>query len=326
MKTCAFVLLFPVLLTGAYAKKAPQAPQPESTPLLLQLDWLPNAQFAGVLVAKEKGFYKKAFLDVEIRPVDVNVMNPVPPVLKHANAIGVGDGAVLLAARAQGSPVKAFGTMFQGSPLGIAVLDKSPIKTLADLKGKRIGLHHYDRPQLATMLATVHLASTDATVIDITDDIDSLISGKIDAQVCYLIDETVALEQRGQKIRTFPASKNGYDAYSQVYFCTEKFLKAKPRVVETFLLISNLGWQEAERDPVGTVKMIVAKYSPKSTVAYQKRCLELIQPYLTQENGPNSYGQMKLATWQKSAATNGFKENGLADFTALQALYENFKP
>ena len=34
----------------------------------LQLKWVTQAQFAGYYVAKDKGFYKEAGLDVEIKP------------------------------------------------------------------------------------------------------------------------------------------------------------------------------------------------------------------------------------------------------------------
>src|SRR5471032_1251235 len=44
------------------------------TPLTVQLDWIPNVQFAGVLVAKEKGWYREAGLDVTIRAVDPQAM------------------------------------------------------------------------------------------------------------------------------------------------------------------------------------------------------------------------------------------------------------
>ncbi len=34
----------------------------------LQLKWVAQSQFAGYFVAKEKGFYEEAGLDVEIKP------------------------------------------------------------------------------------------------------------------------------------------------------------------------------------------------------------------------------------------------------------------
>ena len=47
---------------------AAAAPADAGDPLVLQLKWLPDAQFAGYFVAEAKGFYRDAGLDVTIKP------------------------------------------------------------------------------------------------------------------------------------------------------------------------------------------------------------------------------------------------------------------
>ena len=42
----------------------------------LQLKWVVQAQFAGYLVAKDKGFYKEAGLDVTIKPGGPDIAPP----------------------------------------------------------------------------------------------------------------------------------------------------------------------------------------------------------------------------------------------------------
>lgn len=44
------------------------APADAGDRLVLQLKWLPDAQFAGYFVAEAKGFYRDAGLDVTIQP------------------------------------------------------------------------------------------------------------------------------------------------------------------------------------------------------------------------------------------------------------------
>ncbi|MBN9134662.1 MAG: ABC transporter substrate-binding protein, partial [Phyllobacterium sp.] len=44
--------------------------------LTLQLKWVTQGQFAGYYVAKDKGFYKEANLDVEIKPGGPDVAPP----------------------------------------------------------------------------------------------------------------------------------------------------------------------------------------------------------------------------------------------------------
>src|ERR1700759_5524921 len=45
-------------------------------PVTIQLKWVAQAQFAGYFVAKEKGFYKDAGLDVTINPGGPDVAPP----------------------------------------------------------------------------------------------------------------------------------------------------------------------------------------------------------------------------------------------------------
>ena len=68
-------------------------------PLTVQLDWLENAQFAGLLVAKEKGWYAEQGLDVTIVPINRTTLDTVGPVVKGRNVIGCADGMILLQAR-----------------------------------------------------------------------------------------------------------------------------------------------------------------------------------------------------------------------------------
>ena len=55
-------------------------------PLTVQLDWIENAQFAGLLVAKEKGWYTQQGLDVTIEPVNQTTLDTVTPVVKAPTA------------------------------------------------------------------------------------------------------------------------------------------------------------------------------------------------------------------------------------------------
>jgi NitT/TauT family transport system substrate-binding protein len=52
------------------------APAQAADKVTLQLKWVTQAQFAGYYVAKDKGFYKDAGLDVTIKPGGPDVAPP----------------------------------------------------------------------------------------------------------------------------------------------------------------------------------------------------------------------------------------------------------
>ena len=80
----------------------------------LQLRWLHQAQFAGFYMAKEKGFYREAGLDVTIHPGGNN-KTPIQEVLNRKADFGVGNTEVLVA-YGHGFPLTALAAIYQNSP------------------------------------------------------------------------------------------------------------------------------------------------------------------------------------------------------------------
>jgi NitT/TauT family transport system substrate-binding protein len=291
-------------------------------PLTVQLDWLANAQFAGMLVAQEKGWYAEQGLAVTIVPVNQTTLDTVDPVVKGSHVIGCADGMVLLRAKQAGQPIAAFATTLQASPLGIVTLRSSHLSRIKDLAGKTIGLHAYDVPQLEIMLQANGLSLGQVKIREIGDDTTSLAAGTIDAQVVYLIDEKLALEAKGLQLNVFPGYENNYGTYSQVYFARSDFLRAHPEMLARFLLATNRGWAEAFAHPQQTAAMLVARYVPGKDVPAQVRSLTELQRFATIESP--QLGQMRLATWQKSCRLfhlDPALADRLANFSVLKRVY-----
>jgi ABC-type nitrate/sulfonate/bicarbonate transport system substrate-binding protein len=269
-------------------------------PLTIQLDWVPSVTFAGILVAKDKGWYDQAGFDVSIQTIDLEAMaTSVGPVLRGTHMIGIADGFVLLKARADHKPVKAFATMLQASPLCIMALREGPIHTFHDLAGRRIGLHSYDHLQLNLMLAHNGMTENDVRAVDIGDDLTSLIEGRIDAQVAYSTDEPVAIDLKGHPTVVFPGYENGFFTYAQVYYTTEDFFRRNPGTLVTFMQVTNRGWREAFAHPRETAAMIVDTFMKRNgDVAYQEKALAEVERYSTLES--KQLGAMRISTWEKS--------------------------
>jgi ABC-type nitrate/sulfonate/bicarbonate transport system substrate-binding protein len=153
---------------------------------------------------------------------------------------------------------------------------------------------------------------------EIGDDLTSLAAGQIDAQVVYLIDEKVALEEKGIQLNVFPGYANNYSTYSQVYFARNDFLRAHPEI----LAATNRGWEEAFAHPNETAAMLVSKYLPGKDLNYQVRSLMEISHFATIESP--QLGQMRLTTWRKSCALfhlDPALADQLANFSVLHAVY-----
>src|ERR1700682_6275402 len=105
----------------------------------VQLKWVSQAQFAGYFVAKEKGFYKDAGLDVTIKPGGPDVAPP--QVIAGGGADVVVDWMPsALASREKGVPLVNISQTFKKSGLELTCRADSGIKKPADFKGKSIRL------------------------------------------------------------------------------------------------------------------------------------------------------------------------------------------
>src|SRR5471032_3153333 len=105
----------------------------------IQLKWVSQAQFAGYFVAKEKGFYKDAGLDVTIKPGGPDVAPP--QVIAGGGADVVVDWMPsALASREKGVPLVNISQTFKHSGLELVCRKDTGITKPEDLKRKTVGI------------------------------------------------------------------------------------------------------------------------------------------------------------------------------------------
>jgi ABC-type nitrate/sulfonate/bicarbonate transport system substrate-binding protein len=292
MKTGLLTVGWVLLAMSRLAAAAP-------VPIVMQLDWKLNVQFAGLLLAQENGWYRDAGLDVQIKPADSADASLVDEVVRGPNVIGSSESSGLLEARGKGAPIKAVATMFQGSPMALLSLEKSGIAQPADLIGKRIGMHADGRRVLDVVFANAGIDHPKYALTETGYDMLELKRGEVDAAQGYLIDEYVSLQIAGIPVRAMAMADHGYHAYSQVFFTSEDFIRRDPESIRKFLEVSFRGWRVALADPEGTARMVVAKYAPGTDLKYQAASLEAIGRLMTRESP--QIGQMSGKTWEESA-------------------------
>lgn len=105
----------------------------------IQLKWVPQAQFAGIFVAKEKGFYEQEGLDVEIVPGGPDVVIE-QQVVNGAADIGVTSFDSLLVNRDNGLPLVSVAQILQKSSYRFVADKATGIDTPAKMKGKKVGM------------------------------------------------------------------------------------------------------------------------------------------------------------------------------------------
>jgi NitT/TauT family transport system substrate-binding protein len=108
-------------------------------PVTIQLKWVTQAQFAGYYVAKAKGYYKDADLDVTIKPGGPDLAPP--QVIAGGGADVIVDWMPsALASREKGVALVNIAQPFKKSGLELTCRADTGITKPTDLKGKTIGV------------------------------------------------------------------------------------------------------------------------------------------------------------------------------------------
>ncbi len=132
----------------------------------VRLKWLAQAQFAGYYVAKAKGFYDQAGLDLTINPGGPN-LNVETLVAAGNDTFGLAGGIeTVLFAREKQLPIVCIGVTLQSSPYAYVTYKDSGIKNVKDFKGKKVATWFTGTQYtLYSMLAHEGVAQTDLTIV-----------------------------------------------------------------------------------------------------------------------------------------------------------------
>ena len=98
------------------------------------LNWTPNAQHGGIYIAKEKGYYRDAGLDLQI----LEYAEGVEQLVASGKAdFGISVEENVIPAREQGVPIVSIASILQHNDSSLAFLTKSGITRPKDLEGKK---------------------------------------------------------------------------------------------------------------------------------------------------------------------------------------------
>ncbi|WP_457588680.1 ABC transporter substrate-binding protein [Ensifer canadensis] len=201
--------------------------------LTVMLEWFVNPDHAPIIVAKELGLFEKAGLDVElIPPADPS---SVPRLVAAGQAdIGVHYQPNLYLDHAAGLPLVRIGTLVETPLNTVTVLDDGPIRSLADLKGKKIGfsVSGFEDAMLGRMLASVGLKNADVELVNVNFALSpSLIAGKVDATIGGFRNfELTQMRLEGHEGRSFFPEEHGVPVYDELIFVSNKARLADKRL------------------------------------------------------------------------------------------------
>lgn len=290
-----------------------------SQKITMVLDWTPNTNHTGIYVAREKGYFEEAGLDVSvIQPPD----NGATDLVASGGAeFGIDFQDTLAAAFSSDSPlpVTAVAAILQHNTSGLISLKKKGIDSPGKLEGHSYAT--WDSPiEQAVLKNVVEKDGGDFSRVKListyVEDIVAALHADIESVWIYYGWDGVKCDMEGLSTNFLPfADMNPtFDYYSPVIIGNNDYMKKNPDTIKAFLSAVKKGYEYAAGNPSDAADILL-----KAVPELDEKLVQKSQEYLSKQYIADAaqWGEIDADRW------NGFyqwlNENKLVD----NALDEN---
>ncbi len=276
------------------------------TKISLVPQWIPQAQFAGYMMAVEKGFYREAGLDLTLLRGGPD--NPPFEALRTGKATFCTDWVSAgIRNRASGLPVINIGQIVQRSALMLIAKKRSGITSVADLEGKRIGLWGGNF-QIQPM-AFFRKYDLSVTTVPLYSTINLFLKGAVDAASAMWYNEYHIILNSGydpDELKLFFFRDYGLNFPEDGMYCLEETYKANPDLCKRIVQASLRGWLYAFENQAETVDLVM-KYADAAHTgtnkAHQRWMLARMKDLIIPDGDKTGLGKLKEADYATVAET-----------------------
>jgi NitT/TauT family transport system substrate-binding protein len=290
------------LAAGLMLTLAPAAAQEK---IKFTLDWKLQGIHAWYYWAAEKGYFKAEGLDVTIDQGEGSAAT-VTRIMGGAYDAGFGDMNAVIqnaATRPGETPLMVY-MIYSKAPFALLVKADSPIKTIADIAGKKLGSPAGGASiKLFPLLAKKNnLDPQKVDVVNMAPNLQEqmLIRGDVDISALFTATSymnLVALKLDPDKdFRWIYYSDGGLDLYSNGVMVSQKLAKEKPEAVKGLVRAINKAMKECLANPDAAIELL-AKQEPLLNKDIEKRRLVYVAKTLiaTPEAAELGVGDMRDA-------------------------------
>ena len=216
------------------------------------LTYIPNVQFAPVYVADAQGLYNDAGVTATVRHhgSDEGLFTAL---LAGQEDVVIASGDEAVVAASQGLDLVSIGQYYASYPGTVIVPADSPIATLADLKGKTIGIPgEYGSSYYATLAAIKAggLQTSDVTISSIGyTQQAALAAGQVDAVVGFTNNDAVQMRLSGLDIREIPLDDGSTPLVAASIVTTREWAQSHPDAARAVVSATTEAMNAIAADP-----------------------------------------------------------------------------
>ena len=249
-----------LLLTLAAGLPLPARAFAAAQKITVALDWTVNTNHIGLFVARDRGFYRDAGLDVDILPYGDTASGTL--VANRVADFGISGALGLFTQKTAGADLKAVYAVVQ-SETGRVVFnaDRAAIKSPKNLDGLTYGGFGsaWENALISTIIRHDGGKGTFETVTLGTSAYEALANGSVDFTLEVATWEGVQAELQGVKQRTFRYADYGVpDEHTTFIASSDAFLSANPKAASAFIEATLRGYQFAVDHPQEAGDLLIA--------------------------------------------------------------------
>ncbi len=297
--------------TTAPTGAAPSAPA-EIAQVELQLQWTPQAQFAGYFAARDQGFYEAEGLDVDILDGGPDVQPHIVGSDPNGPEFTISWVPKVLQVRAEDqSDLVNIAQVFQRSGTLSVAFAEAGIESPEDFAGKNVGVWDYgnDYEVIAAAQKAGLEVGTDFTRYIQPFDMSLLLNGEVDvaeamiyneyAQVLETVNPETDELYQPEDLTVIDYNEVGTAMLQDAIFAREAWLNEEGNedIAERFLRASFRGWMHCRENPDDCIQFTVDAGSTLGT-GHQAWMMNEINPLIWPSAG--GIGAMPEETWQQT--------------------------
>lgn len=256
------VMMMVFVITGCGSDKKKSSGDEDLTKITFVLDWTSNTNHTGLYVAKEKGYFKDAGLDVDIVQPPEDGAEVLVGSGKAQFGISFQDSMASALVGDDALPIEAVAAVLQHNTSGVISRKGEGMDRPKGMEGKKYAT--WDAPiEKATLKQVVEADGGDFDKVKmipstVTDEVSALKSKSVDAIWIFYGWAGIAAENAGLKTDYFAFKDidEVFDYYTPVIIGNSSWMKENPETAKKFLSAAKKGYEDAIKDPEGAAKIL----------------------------------------------------------------------